>query len=426
VLRDRDIARVVAARFISRVGGEAAFFVGIWGKAAYDLRMDAGQIALLMAVLAVGSILGTMVAGVLIDRYDPRRVLAVAELVFVPTALAFLLPVSVGQFTVLAGLLGFFGAPALTASASIAPFLTSPDVGLKKVNAWIEGATSVSFVVGPGLGALLARFVSIDSVFVLDAATSLVAVFLIGGVRLNRGPAAPAPLHGVPAEALGPRPSALAELRGGLRYVYTNRALRYPVLLGTVMWIGFGSFGALEPLFYRDVLKVGIETLGYINAIFGLGLATGAWLAARLPERLMTARGLALVSVLVGLGGVLYVGTRSLVVVAIGAITWGVVAGVTEVVLKVVMQSATPDEYMGRSMSAAAMHRQAGELLPLAVSPSLARLFGVQPVLIGGGLLLSVAALFTIPEARAVDRLPRARDVAAAGMAPEEPVSPVP
>jgi DHA3 family macrolide efflux protein-like MFS transporter len=423
VLRDRDIMRVVAARFISRVGGEAAFFVGIWGKAAYELRMDAGQIALLMGVLAVGSILGTMLAGVLIDRYDPRRVLAIAELVFVPTALAFLLPTTAWQFTALAGLLGFFGAPALTASASIAPFLTGPDTGLEKVNAWIEGATSVSFVVGPGIGALLARFVSIDSVFVLDAATSLVAVFLIWGVRLHRAPVAAADRG---AAAAAPRPSAVAELRDGLRYVYTNRALRYPVLLGTVMWIGFGSFGALEPLFYRDVLKVGIETLGYINAIFGLGLATGAWLAARLPERLMTARGLALVSVLVGLGGVLYVGTRSLVVVAIGAITWGVVAGVTEVVLKVVMQSATPDEYMGRSMSAASMHRQAGELLPLAVSPSLARLFGVQPVLIGGGLLLSVAALFTIPEARAVDRLPRARNVAASGLSPEEPVSPVP
>jgi DHA3 family macrolide efflux protein-like MFS transporter len=426
VLRDRDIMRVVAARFISRVGGEAAFFVGVWGKAAYGMQMDAGQIALLMGVLAVGSILGTMAAGVLIDRYDPRRVLAIAELVFVPTALAFLLPVSIWQFTALAGLLGFFGAPALTASASIAPFLTQPDAGLEKVNAWIEGATSVSFVVGPGVGALLARFVSIDSVFVLDAATSLVAVFLLWGVRLNRGPAAARSLRGAPAEALGPRPRALAELRDGLRYVYTNRALRYPVLLGTVMWIGFGSFGALEPLFYRDVLKVGIETLGYINAVFGLGLAAGAWLAARLPERLMTARGLALVSVLVGLGSILYVGTRSLVVVAIGAITWGVVAGVTEVVLKVVMQSATPDEYMGRSMSAASMHRQAGELLPLAVSPSLARLFGVQPVLIGGGLLLSVAALFTIPEARAVDRLPRARQVAASGLSPDEPVSPVP
>jgi DHA3 family macrolide efflux protein-like MFS transporter len=423
-MRDRDIMRVVAARFISRVGGEAAFFVGIWGKAAYDLRMDAGQIALLMAVLAVGSILGTMAAGVLIDRYDPRRVLAIAELVFVPTALAFLLPTTAWQFTALAGLLGFFGAPALTASASIAPFLTSPDTGLEKVNAWIEGATSVSFVVGPGVGALLARFVSIDSVFVLDAATSLVAVFLIWGVRLHRAPAAADTATADTAPA--PRPSALAELRDGLRYVYTNRALRYPVLLGTVMWIGFGSFGALEPLFYRDVLKVGIETLGYINAVFGLGLAAGAWLAARLPERLITARGLALASVLVGFGSILYVGTRSLVIVAIGAITWGVVAGVTEVVLKVVMQSATPDEYMGRSMSAASMHRQAGELLPLAVSPSLARLFGVQPVLIGGGLLLSVAALFTIPEACAVDRLPRARNVAASGLSPEEPVSPVP
>jgi hypothetical protein len=77
-------------------------------------------------------------------------------------------------------------------------------------------------------------------------------------------------------------------------------------------------------------------------------------------------------------------------------------------------------------LSPASMHRQAGELLPLAVSPSLARLFGVQPVLIGGGLLLSVAALFTIPEARAVDRLPRVRQVAASGLSPEEPVSPVP
>jgi DHA3 family macrolide efflux protein-like MFS transporter len=426
MLRDRDMMRVVAARFISRVGGEAAFFVGVWGKAAYGMQMDAGQIALLMGVLAVGSILGTMVAGVLIDRYDPRRVLAIAELVFVPTALAFLLPVSVWQFTVLAGLLGFFGAPALTASASIAPFLTSPDAGLEKVNAWIEGATSVSFVVGPGIGALLARFVSIDSVFVLDAATSLVAVFLIWGVRLNREPAAAEPDRGSAMDAVAPRPSALAELRDGLRYVYTNRSLRFPVMMGTVMWIGFGSFGALEPLFYRDVLKVGIDALGYVNAIFGLGLAAGAWLAARLPSRLMSARGLALVSGLVGLGGILYVGTRSLVIVAIGAITWGVVAGVTEVVLKVVMQSATPDDYMGRSMSAASMHRQAGELLPLAVSPSLARLFGVQPVLIGGGLLLSVAAIASLPEAAAVDRLPRVRDVSAAGVSPRDPTSPLP
>jgi hypothetical protein len=74
------------------------------------------------------------------------------------------------------------------------------------------------------------------------------------------------------------------------------------------------------------------------------------------------------------------------------------------------------------------MHRQAGELLPLAVAPALAAMFGVQAVLIGGGLVLFVVALLTLPEAMAVDRLPRARLMRASAIlvANDEPVSPNP
>jgi predicted MFS family arabinose efflux permease len=417
VFRNRDVMRVVAARFISRAGGEAAFFVGVWGKAAYELHATAGQIAVLMAVLAVSGILGTMVAGVLVDRYDPRRVLAGAELFFVPTALAFLLPTQMWQLAALAALLGFFGSPVMTASASFAPFLTTEDAPIERVNAWIEGAGSLSFVIGPGLGALLAAYVSLDAVFVLDALTSLVAVFLVWGVHLNRAEREP-----------GRRGRAVEELREGLRYVYGNRALRYPVLIGTAVWLGFGAFGALEPLFYRDVLKVGVEAIGYMNTIFGLGLVGGAWLSTRLPGRTMSARGLAVVSSLVGFGAILYVGTRSLLVVALGALVWGAVIGVADVLLKVLIQSATPDHLMGRAVGAAQMHRQAGELVPLAVAPSLAASFGVQAVLIGGGLVLAGAAALSWGEARAVDRLPRLRVAVASGaLSPDdEPVSPVP
>jgi DHA3 family macrolide efflux protein-like MFS transporter len=417
VFRNRDVMRVVAARFISRAGGEAAFFVGVWGKAAYELHATAGQIALLMAVLALSGILGTMVAGVLVDRYDPRRVLAVTEIVFVPTALALMLPTAIWQLTVLAGLLGFFGSPVMTASASFAPFLTTDEAPIERVNAWIEGAGSLSFVVGPGLGALLARFVSLNAIFVFDAATSLVAVFLVWGVHLNR---TVAPLE--------ERPGAVRELREGLRYAYGNRSLRYAVLLGTAVWLGFGAFGALEPLFYRDVLKAGVEAIGYMNTLFGLGLVTGAWLSSRLPSRAVSARGLAIVSILVGFGASLYVGTRSLVIVAFGALVWGVIIGVADVVLKVLIQTSTPDALVGRAVGAAQMHRQAGELLPLAVAPSLAAVFGVQAVLIGGGLVLSVAAALSWPEAVKVDRLPRVRERRATGVltADDEPVSPVP
>jgi MFS transporter, DHA3 family, macrolide efflux protein len=233
-----------------------------------------------------------------------------------------------------------------------------------------------------------------------------------------------------PAERQEPKekPHAFADLKEGLRYTYSHRSLRYPILLGTATWLGFGAFGALEPLFYRDVLHTGVATIGWVNTLFGCGMVTGAWLFTRLPSRVSSARGLAFVSSAVGLGALAYVGTRLLPVVAVGSIVWGVIIGVADVLLRTLIQAESPDELVGRIAGASQMHRQAGELLPLAFAPVLAAAFGVQAVLIGGGLTLSVVALLTLWEARAVDRLPHLRAArGAAGLAGfDEPVSPNP
>jgi MFS family permease len=420
-VKNKDLLRVAAARFISRAGGEAAFFVGIWGKAAFEFAATPAQIAVLMGTLSLASILGTVLSGVLVDRYDARRVLMVAEAFFVPVALAFIFPSGMFQLTLLSGLLGFFGAPVMTAAASFAPFIADAETPLETVNAWIEGASSSSFVIGPGIGAVLVSLVGINAIWVFDALTSLVAVVLVWRVTLRR-PEAP------PSAEPKPRSHPFAELREGLRYTYSHRALRYPILLGTAVWLGFGAFGALEPLFYRDVLHTGVAAIGWMNSLFGIGLVTGAWLFTRLPSRVSTARGLAFVSSAVGLGALAYVGTRLLPVVAIGAIVWGVIIGVADVLLRTLIQADSPDDMVGRIAGASQMHRQAGELLPLAVAPALAALFGVQAVLIGGGLTLSVVALLTLGEAGAVDRMTHLRATRASNTlsANDEPVSPNP
>lgn len=414
---NKDLLRVAAARFISRVGGEAAFFVGVWGKAAYEFAADPVQIAVLMGTMSVASFAGTILSGVLVDRYDARRVLIWAEAFFVPVALAFIFPTNMAMLTVLAGLLGFFGAPVMTAAASFAPFIADPDTPIDTVNAWIEGAGSVSFVIGPAAGAALVSVVGIDAIWVFDALTSLVAVILVWRVSLR-------PAHPESRE----RGHALAEIKEGLRYTYSHRALRFPILVGTATWLGFGAFGALEPLFYRDVLGTGIAAIGWMNSLFGLGMVGGAWLFTRLPARIGTARGLALVASLVGLGALAYVGTRILVVVAIGSIVWGLIIGVADVLLRTLIQAMSPDHLMGRIAGVSQMHRQAGELLPLAVAPALAAAFGVQATLIGGGLVLFVVALLALPEAAVVDRLPRLRVTRATAVlvADDEPVSPNP
>ena len=47
----------------------------------------------------------------------------------------------------------------------------------------------------------------------------------------------------------------------GLRIVYGMRSLRYYVLAGSLVWLAFGAFGALEPLFGKELSEQEAEAL---------------------------------------------------------------------------------------------------------------------------------------------------------------------
>jgi len=414
-LEDRNTARVVAARFISRAGGEAAFFVGIWGKAAYEFGATPGQQALLMASLGVFALVGSAMAGVLIDRFDPRRVLIVSELVFVPATLALMLPNDIGQMTVAIVFAASATGAVMTAVASLPPFLTDDSEQLQRINAAVEAGASGAFVAGPALGALIVRYWSLDWIFVLDAGTSIVAVALVAGVGLRPG--------GRRRERL----PAFREMRDGFRFVWSSRSLRLYLGIFAALWLSFGAFGALEPLFYRDVLRTGPEALGWVNTVFGGGVVIGSILLGRLSRRYVCARAALVGAVGSGVGAIVYTGTADLRVVVVGAIYWGIVLGVMFPMVRTLIQLATPDHLIGRVMGTTNVSSQLGELLPLTFVPALAASFGIQPVLVGSGVGLTMAALLAYREGVRVDRL-RAREAAEPALPQivDEPVTPNP
>ena len=96
--------------------------------------------------------------------------------------------------------------------------------------------------------------------------------------------------------------------------------------------------------------------------------------------------------------------------IAVGALLWGAVIGATEPLLRTLMQIDAPEEYVGRVMGTAQVHRSAGEIVPLALAPGLAAAFGVQTVMIAGAVLAAVVALLTIPSRR--EARPRASKLA--------------
>lgn len=382
---------MVAARFISRVGGTAVFFIGVWGVAAYSFHASARTLAIVMAGNSIAAIIGSIAAGVLVDRIGPRRVLLYAELLTIPVVIALVFAKSWVVFVALAWLLGLVGTPTFTAGASFAPFLVSGANRLERVNSVLEGAGSAGFVLGPAIGALIAKFAGVSAVFWLMAGCSVVAAVLAFNVHID---------DAIVAEHHHP----LAEFRDGLRVSYSSRTLRYVILSGTAVWFGFGAFSALEPLFYRDVVHVGVEWIGWMNTAFSVGLIGGAWLLPRLTSKVVSARGLALMTSLCGLGAVAYVGTTDLRVIAVGAALWGLVLGVTEPLMRTILHVAAPEGYVGRVVGTSQYHRSAGELVPLAFAPALAVAFGVQATLIVGGLLVAVGVLASWPIAASIDR----------------------
>lgn len=393
MLSDRNALRVALARFISRSGAEAAFFVGIWGKAAYEFDSTAGEIALVIAALGISGLIGSGVAGGLVDRYDPRKVLIVSEVVFVPTALSLVWADNLTTLIVLSALLGLVTAPTNTAIASFPPFLTEDPDRLAKMNALVETSGMAALITGTAIGGALAKWVSIDAIFVFDAISSVVALAVVFGVRLiSDNPDA------VPLER-----DSIRELREGIRFAFGHHRLRFYLLAGASVWAMFGLFSALEPLFFRDILGEPPETIGFVNTIFGIGLVAGTWAVARLPTGMRSARAVLVLVACNGLGAILYVGTDRLPVVVAGGFVWAVMIGLFVPIVRTMLHINSPRPMVGRVMGVSQMMGEFGKLGPLAAAPALAAVFGVQPTLAGGGILLAIAALLFWRVARRLD-----------------------
>jgi MFS family permease len=319
---------------------------------------------------------------------------------------------SITELVLLSGVFGLTSAPVFTAVGSFAPYLTEDPARLQGINSIVEAAAMAALVVGPGLGAVIVSVASVDWVFALDAATSIGAAWLVARVVTR-----PVPVR--------ERRRGGSELREGVAFSYRRPMLRFVMLAGTAVWLAVGSFGALEPLFYRDVLDVDVQTLGWMFSIFGAGLVTGAATLGRAPRRVVSARGLAVVMAACGAGSVLYVGTDRLIVVALGAAVWGVIVGWLAPLIRTLLQIASPEPLVGRIAGVYQMHLHVAELLPLTFAPALAALFGVQAVLVSCGLALVVVGIAALTPAARIDTGP-GRGPTIPFVVTDEPTSPVP
>ncbi len=396
MFRDRQIRRLAVARLLSAAGAEGTFFVGIWGRAAFEMDASPAQLGLVMAAMGVTGLVASLVSGTLVDRYGARRVVIAGELLVVPSTLALILPTTLGELTAAVAFVSFASMIVFNAIASFPPTLTDDPDRLSRANALLDVAFTAAFALGPAAGAALNAVIGLEAVFVADAVTSLLAVALCARlperVTLDDDPRTPLRWHDVTA---------------GLRFAYQRPRIRHALAVGALVWLSIGFFGALEPLYFRDTLHADASTLGWVNSVFGVGMAAGALVIDRAPRALASLPRITALAGAAGVGAVIYSGTDSLLVVVAGAVVWGLVLGVLSPTVRTAVQLETPDELIGRAMGAMQLHERAGDLSPLAVAPVLASAFGAQAVLIASGVLVLAVSGAMLPSASRLERAPR-------------------
>ena len=407
--------RLVAMRFLIYTGFQTSYFIGVIGTLTY--ADDASVVATSLAVLFMNVfvILGSFAGGAALDAWGPRRHFLLSIIGALATGMAIIAFGSATGVVLLGAVfLGFVMGFAQPIATSYPAYLTDDPVELKDINSAIAMFSNVSIIVGPTLGGFVAAAASSRAVFVLMMLFTVLALVAGWGFRSQTSHVAgdadadSAEEGERVGQSSSPSTSARTTFAASIKTVFTNSVLALLFCIIFLSNFGYGAFDPLESFFYRDVLHVGVEWMGWLSSASGVGAVLGAVVALRMPPRLVSLKTLLVALMSVGLGSLLYVGTPYVGVALIGQIALGVAWGVVNPLHNTIVQTTAPLEQLGRVNSVMGFGNMFAGVAPLAIAPWLAATFGVQRTLVGAGMVVTaVPAALLLFGRRHFDRAAR-------------------
>lgn len=391
LLRQGPFARLFAGSALNSLGTWATL-IALWGYAGVHFHVGPSGIALIGLTWAGPAALLSPFAGVPVDRFGPKRVLIASFVVGVASSLAM---VGAGSFAVLVALAllaGTVEAVGKPAAMALPARLVDPS-DLLTANAMIGAAEQSAIIFGPLVGSAAIAAWGIRAAFLIDAATFVIGALAVASLRVP-----PIGIGNQPESATGPGRAGRAawrDMKAGLALARRIDAVRRTLLLAVAVFMSWGAFFVLEPLYVRTVLHRSPALLGLFQTVFGTGLVLTSIVLPRLGDRLVSVRALAATVGLSGLAAVTYVGTRSLPVAFVGVFAWGVDVAFFMAPMQTLLQRSTPARAQGRVLALAAAAEGVGSLatIPLAgIAVGLIGVGGTGAVVGGSALAVGIGA----------------------------------
>jgi MFS family permease len=366
------------------------------GWEIYQLTQDPLSLGLLGLSEVIPYLAVALYAGHVVDRRDRRLVSLAALVVLLGASVALFVmslaepvPSRVWPFYLVFGACGlarsFLQVSRSALVAEVVPRELYPNAATWRSSTWQAGT-----VAGPALGGVL--FAALGARWTLGANLAF-GVVALGAMLLVRHQ--PTPLAGGAV-------SVLRNLVEGLRYVRRQRVILGALTLD-LLAVFFGGVVALLPIFASDVLKVGADGFGTLQAAPGAGAVIMAfYLAHRRPFRHAGPVLLAAVTVF-GLAILAFALSRSFVLSVLVLAISGAADNASAVIRSTLIQVKVPPEMLGRVSSVNAIFIGSSNELGYFESGVAARLLGAVPSALFGGamtLLTVVLIAWRVPDVR--------------------------
>jgi MFS family permease len=274
-LRYRDYALFWSSDLLASVGHFVQEVALYW--IAYEMTGSAMALGILGLCGAAPRLLLGALGGVLVDRYDRKRLLVVIEFLSALPVLIFLALYMLGRLEfwhLLAFeiLFGSIRAVNPSASQSILAELVPREHLMNAVSLYTIGF-NFARIVGPSLGGILILWIGVGGCYSVFAASLLLAGVGLLLIRLKD------------ERAANPEQNFSREFKEGFQYVWNSPLILSSIIAAYTFSVLIVTYQRFLPVFAKEVLQVGPEGLGLLMAAPGVGGIASLTFLASVGER---------------------------------------------------------------------------------------------------------------------------------------------
>lgn len=354
--------------------------------AVYRRTGSAAALGGTVVLQTLASSLVGITCGVFVDRLSRKRILTLVPVV--QATLIALLPLTSALWQILTITFVVSGLAIFTGTTRFAamPDIVGPTL-MPYAAASSQISTQMMNVIGPTIGGLLVAIVGINSAFLLDSLSFLVAAALIVGIAI--------PQVTPPGEAL----PLLKDFLTGLRYIWSRPVVQFLVFGDLAGDIGYTTMLVLTVALVEGVLGHGSAVFGLLIAAHAGGFVFSSLIATRVGNRPGRMRYIVVGGLAVAGAGLIVAALwLSLPGAFLGWVMLGAGTGPSWTLSSVLWAKLVPSEMRGRTGAVASAAASIVQLISAGAIGAAAATFGTRGAIGGAGLVqvLAIGAAVTL------------------------------